>query len=375
MDKYTYLSFLIKGDYIDFEINSGEYSYEEIFKANSINIYKKIGLREKAAFYVRDRVREIDIDREWDDYIMSGVKSTLLGDDDYPLRLMDIDDAPKALFYYGSLPSDDVRSVAVIGARNCSEYGRFMAKKISEGLSCEGINVISGMAIGIDGIAGMSALNGEGKSYGILGSGVDICYPLSNKGLYERLKKEGGVISEYPNKTPAVSRHFPRRNRIISGLADGVVIVEAKRRSGTIITVDAALSQGKDIFVVPGRATDPLSVGCNELIKQGAYLVQCAEDIFELLDNEIQYKKTVKTDFHTALDRAEFNAGKLLPEKISLERDENMVYSCLGFDPKSSNDILNVVDMDIASLSRVIVALEIKGLIREVGRNSYVRCF
>lgn len=375
MDKYLYLYTLIKDDYINFNPSIEGYSYEDVFKINNKKLYIKLDLPGKTAEYIVNRVLEINIDKEWDDFLKSGVRTTVYGDDDYPERLINIEDAPEVLFYYGNLPSDDVRSVAIIGSRKCSEYGRFMTEKIAEGLSREGINIISGMALGIDGIAGMSAVNFTGKSFGILGSGVDVCYPRANKNLYERLKAEGGLISEYPNKTSAISRHFPRRNRIISGLSDAVLVIEAKQRSGTIITVDAALSQGRDIFALPGRATDPLSVGCNELIKQGAYPVQCAEDILELLEAKPEYKKTVKSDFHKALSKSKINTDKLLSEKLSLERDENMVYSCLDFDPKSSAEIINAVNMDISSLSKVLVVLEIKGLIREVGRNSYVRCF
>ena len=152
MDKYLYLYTLIKDDYINFNPSIEGYSYEDVFKINNKKLYIKLGLPGKTAEYIVNRVLEINIDKEWDDFLKSGVRTTVYGDDDYPERLINIEDAPEVLFYYGNLPSDDVRSVAIIGSRKCSEYGRFMTEKIAEGLSREGINIISGMALGIDGI-------------------------------------------------------------------------------------------------------------------------------------------------------------------------------------------------------------------------------
>lgn len=312
-----------------------------------------------------DKRIEEDLDNE--------VKTVRHGEDGYPKRLLNLDKPPMELFYYGELPKDDVSSIAVIGARNCSEYGRYMAECITKGLVEAGVQIISGMAMGIDGIAQMCALNSGGKSYGVLGCGPDICYPRANKALYERLKNEGGVISEYPVGMPAVSAHFPVRNRIISGFSDGIVVVEAKQKSGTLITVDAALAQGKDIFVIPGRVTDALSVGCNSLIKQGAYPVQSAEDILEIIVDITQTKRTVPKDYKKALLRDEKNVTKDTRSKIKLEREENMVYSCFDFHPRNSMEVANALKMDMSQLSCIIIGLEIKGYIREVGRNSYVR--
>lgn len=207
-----------------------------------------------------------------------------LGEEGYPKRLVNIPGPPKQLYWIGELPREEIPSVAVIGARDCSEYGRFVAKKLGETLGKNGIQVISGMARGIDGIAQEAALKAGGRSFAVLGSGVDVCYPQSNRPLYDRLKTCGGILSEYTPGTPAVGRLFPPRNRIVSGLADVLIVVEAREKSGTLITTDMALEQGKDVYVVPGRITDRLSDGCNRLIRMGAGVILNPEDfVRELL--------------------------------------------------------------------------------------------
>lgn len=163
----------------------------------------------------------------------------------------------------------------------CSEYGRTVAADLAAGLAGRGIQVVSGMADGIDGIAQRSALEHGGMSYGVLGCGVDICYPLSNRTLYQTLQIQGGVLSEFPPGTKPEARHFPMRNRIISGLSDLILVIEAKERSGTRITVNMALEQGKEVYAVPGRITDELSRGCNRMILEGAGVVADIDDLAE----------------------------------------------------------------------------------------------
>lgn len=205
------------------------------------------------------------------------------GERDYPARLLEIPDPPERLYVLGKLPEEKVPSVAIIGARECSEYGNYVAARLGECMGRNGIQVVSGMARGIDGIGQTAALDAGGSSFAVLGSGVDVCYPARNRRLYERLRERGGVLSEYPPGTPALSRNFPPRNRIVSGLADAVVVVEAREKSGTLITVDMALEQGKEVYAVPGRVTDALSSGCNRLVKLGAAMLLDPEELAEEL--------------------------------------------------------------------------------------------
>lgn len=211
-------------------------------------------------------------------------------DAEYPGRLKGIPDAPFALFVRGKLPKESAPAVAVVGARDCSEYGRSVARQLGELLGRKGVTVVSGMARGIDGISQEAALEAGGTSIGVLGSGVDICYPAQNKALYARLLEKGAVLSSYPVGTPARSQNFPPRNRIVSGLADVVVVIEARVKSGTLITVDMALEQGREVYVVPGRVTDRLSDGCNRLIRQGAGMLlepkEFLEELWELQEQK-----------------------------------------------------------------------------------------
>lgn len=203
----------------------------------------------------------------------------------FPGRLSRIPDRPYAIYYAGKLPQEEKKAVAVIGARDCTGYGRYMAEQFGAAFARAHVQVISGMARGIDGIGQSAALREGGYSLGVLGCGVDICYPRENRALYEALLAEGGVCSEYPPETEPRAVLFPPRNRIISGLCDAVLVVEARERSGTLITVDMALEQGREVYALPGRATDPLSGGCNRLIRQGAGLVSSPEELLgELLE-------------------------------------------------------------------------------------------
>ena len=233
----------------------------------------------------RDRLkqhrRQQHPEQIWDKMNKSGIQYTFCKAQDFPERLANIPDPPFGIFYKGELPAAGIPSVAVIGARKCSEYGRYMAERITEGLVRHGVCIISGMAMGIDGISQRMALKVGGKSYGVLGCGVDVIYPPSNEPLYHRLLAEGGVLSEYPPQTAPRAALFPPRNRIISALADVVLVIEAREKSGTFITVDMALEQGREVYAVPGRCTDDLSVGCNKLLRQGAGAAISAEDIID----------------------------------------------------------------------------------------------
>ena len=374
MDKYEYAWMYVRNVYMPSDISRGEYLYEEIFKMNEEEMTKRLSISNKTATEIMSTYSTLNVDKIYEEFLESGAASVTIRDDEYPARLRYIDEPPYALFYYGDLPEEDGPSVAIIGARNCSEYGREMAENIAAGLGEKGVQVISGMAYGIDGISQMAAINARGTSYAILGCGVDEVYPRANKTLYERLKKQGGVISEYAITKKAKSENFPLRNRIISGLSDVVIVVEARLKSGTFITVDYALSQGREIMVVPGRATDPLSVGCNALLFQGANPVQSCEDVMRVLDTISPgryYEKNRGSDFKTK------DLKKLIPkqsEKILLEREENMVYSVLDFYALSPEDIAKAVNMDIFKIMSILIGLEMKGVIKETGKNLYVKC-
>ncbi len=277
----------------------------------------------------------------------------------YPRRLQNIQDPPYAIFYRGSLPEQQFPSVAVVGARRCSEYGRSIAISIGKQLGSCRVNVISGMALGIDLAAHAGCLQANGSTYGILGCGVDICYPPSSKSIYNTLiqnGEKGGILSEYPPGTDPIAYHFPERNRLISGLSDIVVVVEAAKKSGTLITVDCALEQGKDIYVVPGRITDRLSYGCNRLIEQGAQV---------LYDKDLFLKNVLKD----LKKQPENNSIK----KIMLEKQEIVVYSCVDLYPKSIRVLIEETQLSVPELLDTLQSLKGKGLVIETCQNYFVR--
>lgn len=230
--------------------------------------------------------RGYDVSGEYGRMRERGISLVTEGEPQYPQRLARVPDRPYALYCAGKLPQEEKKAVALIGARDCTAYGRYMAEQFGAAFAKAGVQVISGMARGIDGVGQAAALKAGGYSLGVLGCGVDICYPRENRTLYEDLLAAGGVCSEYPPGTEPRGVLFPPRNRIISGLCDAVLVVEARDKSGTLITVDMALEQGREVYAVPGRATDPLSGGCNRLIRQGAGLVLTPEELLEELTGE-----------------------------------------------------------------------------------------
>ena len=203
-----------------------------------------------------------------------------LNDKEYPEKLKRIYNPPEYLYWIGYISLLSNTSIAIIGCRNASEYGIKIASIFSNNISKAGVTIISGLARGIDSIAHKSSVKEIGKTIAVMGCGVDIIYPLSNKNIYEDIINNGGlIISEFPLGTNPSRESFPKRNRIISALSDGVLVIEAKKRSGTMITVDYSLEQGKNVYAIPGNIDSPNSVGTNELIKQGAIMVTNYKEI------------------------------------------------------------------------------------------------
>ena len=255
-------------------------------------------------------------------------------DERFPEKLKNIPNAPFALYLKGELPNPSKPSVAIIGARMCSEYGRFMARNFGRGLALAGVQVISGMARGIDGVSQKAAMAAGGKSFGIVGSGVDVCYPVENRDIYEELCCNGGVISEFPPGTEPKASFFPMRNRIISGLADIVLVIEARGKSGTQITVDTALEQGREVLAVPGRVTDRLSDGCNLLISQGAGVALDVQDVLDrihMIKSEAEEEATANAYYM----RAQRTAAKAEEEMCKSEDDEY----CLGEENSTDEEL------------------------------------
>lgn len=289
----------------------------------------------------------------------------------FPNRLREIPDPPFGIYVKGLLPSEEALTIAVIGARECSEYGRYVAWELGKALGENKIPVVSGLARGIDAISQEAALAAGGSSYGILGCGVDICYPAQNRHVYDKLLTSGGMVSLCPPGTRPKAGLFPPRNRIISGLADVVVVIEARQKSGTLITVDMALEQGREVYVVPGRITDRLSDGCNKLLKQGAELLLSPKDFIAELGTMFPGKwpvdKRPEKSFRESSFRESLKSGK------DLTPEEAMVFACLDFNPQSAGQIQEKlsVTLDYPGTLRLLLALCVAGLAEQVGCGYY----
>lgn len=329
-------------------------SAKGVYEATEKELLSLLGQRElnslqkvKADWRVTEAYQEIK---------EKGIRLVSIQDKNYPLRIKEMYQPPCVLYYTGSLPEEKSLAVAVIGARECSSYGVAMARAFATRLSQEGVNVISGMARGIDGVGQEAAIAAGGNTYAVLGCGVDVCYPASNRKLYEAIPQKGGIISPYLPGTLPQKTLFPYRNQIVAGLSDALLVVEARQKSGTWITVDRALEQGKDVYAVPGRLTDRLSDGCNLLIRQGAGIVLSPEDLLEEL-------KVLKTK-------------QLQPEEPI--REEQGLLSQLDFYPKSADDILESIqkqdeEMTMSRLLFELIQLCIQGKATKTGGNYFMR--
>ena len=297
-----------------------------------------------------------------------GIGFVSIEDSWFPEKILAIPDCPYGLFYIGKIPSGQRPCVAIIGSRNCSGYGREQARIFGERLALRGISVVSGMARGVDGIAGRAAANAGGQSFAVLGCGVDVVYPSENRELYDILTEKGGVISENPLGTQPKTTLFPRRNRLISGFADAVLVIEARRRSGTVITVDAALEQGKDIFALPGRVSDALSDGCNFLISQGAGIA-CSPDTI------IEHFFGVSPEGTDMFEQQRLQRQRRREELSGLEA---ILFDALGCGDIMEADYLigraqSILGMhiDMGDFVSCMMSLQVRGLAVEIGSGHY----
>lgn len=315
----------------------------------------------------------------------------------FPDCLKQIPDMPYGLYYKGKMPDSGAPSVAVIGARSCSRYGLEMAYYYARELAACGISIISGLARGIDARAHEGALAAGGYTMGVVAGGLDRVYPVENYDLFMRLAGQGGILSESNLGITPVAGLFPQRNRLISGLADGILVVEAREKSGTFITVDQGLDQGKEVFAIPGRVTDPLSAGCNRLIAQGAHIVTAVEDILDILQiptrnsqdfaekqadsaentaaaTVSEHSDTGKTQ--SAYDSRNGQKTRKFPQpvdisQLSLAPVEKMVYSCLRIEPQYLDELIGEMMLAPQEVCRALNRLVMCGAAVETTRNYY----
>ncbi len=278
-----------------------------------------------------------------------------LADPRYPQALLDIPDPPIVLYVKGHLARLHAPAIAIVGSRNASAQGLLNAGQFAASLSQTGFVVVSGLAMGIDAAAHAGALHHAGSTVAVIGTGIDIVYPARNRALAMRIADEGCVVSEYALGTGALAANFPRRNRLISGLSRAVLVIEAAARSGSLITARVAVEQGRDVYAIPGSIHAPLSKGCHWLIKQGAKLVESAQDVLE----EIAPAGPVAT--------ARSLESPALPAMLAA------LLSALGFDPVDSDTLVARTGLDVAALSGQLLELELLGCLEVLPGGNYRR--
>lgn len=327
-------------------------SEEEIFSASREMLLKVISAKDIESL-VSCRNKDA-IEESYGIITSKGIKFTYNGHDTYPEKLYGIYDAPYCLFYKGMLPDGNKKSVAVVGARDVSYSGSKIAWNMGRGLAENGVQVISGLAKGVDISAQKGALSIAGnKTFAVMGCGIDICYPRQHIEAYMLIQEGGGIISEYPLGVPPMAYNFPARNRIISALSDGILVIEAGEKSGSLITAEYGVNQGKDIFAIPGEIGNKLYRGSNRLIKEGAALVTDISDIMDALG--VFYDCSISEH----------------KQKFKLETDEKIVYASLGLEPAYVSEIAVRSGFSIKRTIEILIDLELKQCVCMVGNNYY----
>jgi DNA processing protein len=315
---------------------------------------RQAGLDRRALNSLLKARAQLDLDAELDKLAEHGVKPLTWDDPDYPPRLLQIPDPPPVLYLRGRLAAEDEWAVAVVGTRRASAYGKNVTQRLVTDLAVNHVTIVSGLARGIDGEAHRAALQAGGRTVAVLGCGLDLIYPPEHRNLAREILDSGALISEYPLGTRPEASNFPPRNRIISGLSLGVLVVEAGLKSGALITADYAADQGRDVFAVPGNLYVRSSAGTNRLIQDGAKLVTGAEDVLE--------------ELNLMMVAQQVEVRAVVPETET----EALLLQYLGLDPVHVDEIARQVGLPIAEVTSNLALMELKGMVRQVGGMNYV---
>ena len=338
---------------------------ESVLNANS-SALKQAGLTDRQ----RDAVLANQIDNAKTDMLWLDQDNHHLvtyHDKHYPTLLREISAAPPLLYVHGNTELLNDPQIAIVGSRNPTQSGRNNAFEFAKHFSSTGLCVTSGLALGVDGEAHKGALADNGVTIAVTATGLDRVYPASNRALAHQIVEQGALVSENPIGTAPHAKNFPRRNRIISGLSLGCLIVEAAQRSGSLITADYANEQGRMVFAIPGSIHNPLARGCHKLIRQGAKLVETASDVMEDLAAQIDLS-TINS--HTQTSDAD---GSENDEPTALNDDNSRLLEAMGYDPVSIDDLVLQTGLTPAALSSMLLVMELQGLIASNGRGSYTR--
>ena len=334
-------------------------SPEAIFGAPLSELQKVEGVRKEVARNIIKRTFTKDPVRELKELKRCGGRIITFADPHYPAPLREIYDPPMVLYVRGQDIPPNMTFLAVVGSRNPTHYGINATEQISQGLARRGLAVVSGMARGIDSVAHWGCLSGKGFTVAVLGTGIDRIYPASNRKLASQIMKNGTILSEFPLGTPPEPRNFPIRNRIISGLSRGVVVIEATKKSGSLITASTALEQGREVFAVPGSINSFKSTGCHFLIKQGARLIENSDDVLDELG--LNYPYATKTDTF------------IQDKPVSMDASEKAIYDLIGDYPIHIDKIARERNLEPGELSSILMRMELKGIIKQLPGKTFVR--
>jgi len=335
-------------------------SYRKIISASEDVLCRVDGIGRVIAQRISDIAKKHNLLKKEIELIKKhDIKLLTLDDSDYPLNLKEIYDPPPLLYVKGNLTTDQRLAVAIVGSRRASYYGLTSSEKFAYELASLGLIIVSGMARGIDTHAHRGAIKANGRTIAVLGSGLNCIYPPENKELFQEIARSSAVISEFSMNTKPLPGNFPRRNRIISGLSLGVLVIEANRNSGALITADFALEQGREVFALPGKIDSSGSFGTHELIKQGAKLITCVEDIVEELN--IHLKEIVKEDKEFAC---------LQP---NLNEEESLIYNSLSTEPRNIEELFIEHSIPAQKIMSVLLNLEIRHLVKQLPGRMFVR--
>jgi DNA processing protein len=339
-------------------------SPRRVLAASVASLEQVAGISHRMATAIARQRSSDAVRREIDRCRKGGYHIITLHDDRYPALLRHIPDPPPVLYCHGDLEGTACH-VAVVGSRRATAYGLSNARRLSQGLAAKGISVVSGMAHGIDAAAHAGALLGGGRTIAVLGSGLERIYPSDNRKLFHRIAENGAVISEFPLDAGPQAHHFPQRNRVISGMSLGTVVVEAARRSGSLITARLAAEQGREVFAVPGSIQAGMARGTHGLIKQGATLVETAEDIIK----EVQPQIGLEENSVQTVDKGKGGAVA----SLSLTGAEQKIWEAVGPYPMHIDALSRLCGMDIAPLTALLCQLELKGAVRQEPGKFFVR--
>lgn len=332
-----------------------------VFQATEKELIQVEGISIRQAAAIKNFRTPDSIRRELDQIDQKGLGITTLADPEYPALLRQIPDPPPFLYVSGTLDGS-LRNIAVVGSRNATDYGISTTQQLCADLAAFDITIVSGMAIGIDSAAHQGALAGGGKTIAVLGSGLNIIYPSENRNLFERISERGAVVTEFELDTEPEAHHFPIRNRIISGMSLGTVVVEATKKSGSLITARLAAEQNREVFAVPGSIQSFKSMGTHTLIKQGAKLVENAQDVLEELTAIIDVPNLTQ---HQNQNRTTQNVS-------SLTADENAVYKVLSHYPEHIDAIMRKTAIEPGKLLSILLQLELNGLVSQLPGKRFV---